>query len=81
LKKVAFFKPPIKRCFLTTIHHAITTISPANYHQKNTHYLPNLLKNTSKNSKNSTIRSLNIFSVKLLKTPRLKHPAEALHPE
>src|SRR5271155_1989183 len=34
LKKVAIFCPPIKRCFLTTIHHAITTISPANYHQK-----------------------------------------------
>jgi hypothetical protein len=51
LKKVKNFQRSNKRHLRTTIHHTITTVSPANYHQKNARFPRTPLKNTRKTAK------------------------------
>jgi hypothetical protein len=51
LKKVENLRPSKSTIQTTTIHHAITTISPANYHQKTLAISITPLKNTSKTTK------------------------------
>jgi hypothetical protein len=76
LKKVAYFQPPINRCFQTSIHHAITTISPANYHQEIPTISPTPFKNTSKTAKKSRSALRHFFLQNRQKMGPSKHPSE-----
>jgi hypothetical protein len=51
LEKLAKFSRRFRGCFLTTIHHATTTISPANYHQKTPIISPTPSKTPAKQQK------------------------------
>jgi len=63
LEKVKNFQRSNKRHLRTTIHHTITTISPANYHQKTHHFPETPLKNARKTPKTAT-QPPRIFFVK-----------------
>jgi hypothetical protein len=65
---------------VTTISHATTTISPANYHQKNIRNPPNPLKNTAKNRENRTSQHENIF-LQIAKNTGSNLEVERLDPE
>jgi len=65
-KKVAYFQPLICRCYLATIHHANTTISPSNYHHKTPTFSKDPLKNANKTAKSA----LTVASIYFLQNPK-----------
>jgi hypothetical protein len=79
-EKAENFQRSNKRHLRTTIHHTITTNSPANYHQKTRTFSKPPSKTPVKNCKNSAPGATNIF-LQILKTPaHLKTPRPKTSP-
>jgi hypothetical protein len=72
LEKVKNFQRPNKRHLRTTIHHAITTNPPANYHQK-THESPEPPSKTPAKQPKSRLNPPEFFWSNSNKKPSL-HP-------
>jgi hypothetical protein len=60
-QKATFFKRPKITTQNTTFNHQLTTISPANYHQKTHSFLPTPLKNARQSTSSGLINTPQFF--------------------
>jgi hypothetical protein len=75
LEKVENFQRSNKRHLRTTIHHTITTISPANYHQENTQFSRAPSKTPIKQPKSPHADLQNFFCQ--IETPKKRLPTKS----